>query len=225
LTSEPSTATPNTAPSSQLVFVAEAAIPECSAGTTVSTDEVTETTARPKPRPATARPTASGPKLGCAGRKLGQQHAAGRDDTPDRQRRARAAVCDPAAREPRAADQRRRHRPELARRAVARVADDLLEVEPGEEEDREDPKIERERNRASALKVGIRKNPGSTIGARVRSSVPMKTAADDGDREEPKDPGCPVAVALSEDDREHRRAERDRSEQDPGPVEPAGLRV
>ena len=48
-TSEPRIATPVTAPISRLVLVAEAAMPDRSAGTAVSTDEVTGTTVVPMP--------------------------------------------------------------------------------------------------------------------------------------------------------------------------------
>ncbi len=48
----PTIATPKTAPSSRLVFVAEAAIPECSRGIELNTVVVTGTSAMPKPMPA-----------------------------------------------------------------------------------------------------------------------------------------------------------------------------
>src|SRR6516164_10679144 len=60
LTTAPRMAMPVTAPNSRLVFVAEAAIPDRSAGTAPSTDEVTGTTQMPMPAPATASAAASG---------------------------------------------------------------------------------------------------------------------------------------------------------------------
>jgi hypothetical protein len=53
-------AMPVTAPNSRLVFVADAAIPDRSAGTTASTDEVTGTTQAPMPAPASPSAAASG---------------------------------------------------------------------------------------------------------------------------------------------------------------------
>src|ERR1700730_512163 len=50
----PRIATPNTAPGSRLVLVAEAARPECSGGIASSTALVTGTSAIPKPAPAIA---------------------------------------------------------------------------------------------------------------------------------------------------------------------------
>ena len=49
----PRMATPATAPSSRLVLLVEAAMPECSAGTLVRADDVTGTMTIPKPMPAT----------------------------------------------------------------------------------------------------------------------------------------------------------------------------
>src|SRR5580698_10078432 len=51
LTTDPKTETPATAPSSRLVLVIDAAMPECSGGTADNADEVTGTRARPNPRP------------------------------------------------------------------------------------------------------------------------------------------------------------------------------
>ncbi len=65
-TSAPSAVTPTTAPIWRLVFVAEAAMPECAAGTWPSTAAVSGTTAMPKPTPATASTTASTLNDGCA---------------------------------------------------------------------------------------------------------------------------------------------------------------
>src|SRR5215469_16118823 len=56
----PSIATPMTAPTSRLVFVADAAMPERSGGTTASTDEVMGTTQEPMPMPVRASADASG---------------------------------------------------------------------------------------------------------------------------------------------------------------------
>ena len=61
ITSEPSTATPVTAPISRLVLAAEAAMPERSGGTAASTEEVIGTTVVPMPIPASASATISGP--------------------------------------------------------------------------------------------------------------------------------------------------------------------
>ena len=60
-TSEPSTATPVTAPISRLVLLADAAMPERSAGTADSTEEVIGTTVVPMPMPASASASVSGP--------------------------------------------------------------------------------------------------------------------------------------------------------------------
>ena len=60
-TSEPSTATPVTAPISRLVLVADAAMPERSAGTAASTAEVMGTTVVPMPIPASPNATTSSP--------------------------------------------------------------------------------------------------------------------------------------------------------------------
>ncbi len=59
LTSEPSTATPTTEPSSRLVVVADAAIPECAGGITARATDVIGTTAMPNPKPARVSATAS----------------------------------------------------------------------------------------------------------------------------------------------------------------------
>src|ERR1700735_195389 len=66
LTIEPRMATPATAPSSRLVLVADAAMPECSPGTEDRADEVTGTMAMPNPIPAMAsvQPTADKPACG-----------------------------------------------------------------------------------------------------------------------------------------------------------------
>ena len=58
-TSEPSTATPVTAPISRLVLLADAAMPERSGGTADSTEEVIGTTVVPMPMPASASATVS----------------------------------------------------------------------------------------------------------------------------------------------------------------------
>src|SRR6266700_1566182 len=60
ITMAPSTATPITAPTSRLVFVVDAAMPDRSGGTTASTDEVIGTTHAPMPIPVSARAAASG---------------------------------------------------------------------------------------------------------------------------------------------------------------------
>src|SRR5215470_2402783 len=60
ITMAPRIATPATAPTSRLVFVAEAAMPERSGGTTASTDEVIGTTQAPMPIPVSASAAASG---------------------------------------------------------------------------------------------------------------------------------------------------------------------
>ena len=60
LTTAPRMAMPVTAPNSRLVFVADAAMPDRSAGTAPSTDEVTGTTQVPMPAPATPSAAASG---------------------------------------------------------------------------------------------------------------------------------------------------------------------
>src|SRR5215467_8068318 len=60
ITMAPRIATPATAPTSRLAFVAAAAMPERSGGTTASTDEVIGTTQEPIPMPVTARAAASG---------------------------------------------------------------------------------------------------------------------------------------------------------------------
>ena len=59
--SEPRIATPVTAPISRLVLVADAAMPERSAGTAESTEEVIGTTVVPMPIPASASAMISGP--------------------------------------------------------------------------------------------------------------------------------------------------------------------
>src|SRR2546429_4611086 len=64
LTTAPRTAIPVTAPNSRLVFVADAAIPDRSAGTAPSTDEVTGTTQVPIPTPVSPRAAASGREAG-----------------------------------------------------------------------------------------------------------------------------------------------------------------
>ena len=61
-TTDPRTATPATAPSSRLVFVIDAAMPECSAGTIERAADVTGTIAIPIPAPATSSVPASGQK-------------------------------------------------------------------------------------------------------------------------------------------------------------------
>src|ERR1017187_10947617 len=60
LTSAPRTATPITAPTSRLVLVADAAMPDRSGGTAPSTDDVTGTTQVPIPIPVSARAAATG---------------------------------------------------------------------------------------------------------------------------------------------------------------------
>src|SRR5215472_3195772 len=65
ITMAPRIATPATAPTSRLVFVAAAAMPERSGGTTASTDEVIGTTQDPMPIPVTASAAASGTYGGC----------------------------------------------------------------------------------------------------------------------------------------------------------------
>src|SRR2546429_7893657 len=60
LTTAPRMAMPVTAPNSRLVLVADAAMPDRSAGTAASTDEVTGTTQGPMPAPTTASAAASG---------------------------------------------------------------------------------------------------------------------------------------------------------------------
>ena len=62
LTMEPRMATPNTAPISRLVLVAEAAMPDRSGGTTVSGTDVTGTSNMPMPMPASGRTQPSVPK-------------------------------------------------------------------------------------------------------------------------------------------------------------------
>src|SRR2546427_10195573 len=64
LTTAPRMAMPVTAPNSRLVFVADAAMPDRSAGTAPSTDEVTGTTQVPMPRPANPSAAASGREAG-----------------------------------------------------------------------------------------------------------------------------------------------------------------
>src|SRR5262249_61858413 len=64
LTTAPRMAMPVTAPNSRLVFVADAAIPDRSAGTAVSTDEGTGTTQVPMPTPAKPSAAASGREAG-----------------------------------------------------------------------------------------------------------------------------------------------------------------
>src|SRR5580698_7568983 len=64
-TSAPSTATPVIAPTSRLVLVVEAAIPERSGGTADSAEEVAGTTVLPTPMPATDSAAASGRYPGC----------------------------------------------------------------------------------------------------------------------------------------------------------------
>jgi hypothetical protein len=61
LTSEPSTATPVAAPTTRLVFAAEAAMPDRSAGTADMTAEVIGTTVVPIPMPARPSVAMSGP--------------------------------------------------------------------------------------------------------------------------------------------------------------------
>src|SRR5215472_2692105 len=60
ITMAPRIATPMTAPTSRLVFVVDAAMPERSGGTTASTDEVMGTTQEPMPIPVSASADASG---------------------------------------------------------------------------------------------------------------------------------------------------------------------
>src|SRR5438477_441105 len=88
LTTAPRMAMPVTAPNSRLVFVADAAIPDRSAGTAPSTDEVTGTTPVPVPRPA--HPSAAGRGVaGClagddaedqGGERTGAEHGASQID-------------------------------------------------------------------------------------------------------------------------------------------------
>src|SRR5690349_19497830 len=73
-TSEPSTATPVTAPISRLVLLADAAMPDRSAGTADSTEEVIGTTVVPMPMPATASATVSSAKSGFGDRTLSVQN-------------------------------------------------------------------------------------------------------------------------------------------------------
>ena len=65
-TIDPSTATPATAPSSRLVLVADAAMPECWAGRAERAVEVTGTIAIPNPAPAigSVQPRVDRPELG-----------------------------------------------------------------------------------------------------------------------------------------------------------------
>ena len=60
LTRAPSTATPVTAPTSRLVLVAEAAMPDRSGGTADSAADVIGTTVAPIPIPVSARETSNG---------------------------------------------------------------------------------------------------------------------------------------------------------------------
>src|SRR5262249_34309892 len=60
MTMAPSIATPITAPTSRLVFVVDAAMPERRGGTTASTDDLIGTTQGPMPIPVSARAAASG---------------------------------------------------------------------------------------------------------------------------------------------------------------------
>src|SRR6185437_10706343 len=60
ITMAPRIATPITAPTSRLVLVVDAAMPERSGGTTASTDEVIGTTHAPMPMPVSASAAASG---------------------------------------------------------------------------------------------------------------------------------------------------------------------
>ena len=60
LTRAPSTATPVTAPTSRLVLVAEAAMPDRSGGTADSAEDVMGTTVAPIPIPVRASATSSG---------------------------------------------------------------------------------------------------------------------------------------------------------------------
>src|SRR5260370_11908075 len=64
LQTAPRMAMPVTAPNSRLVFVADAASPDRSAGTAPSTDEVTGTTQVPMPTPANPSAAASGREAG-----------------------------------------------------------------------------------------------------------------------------------------------------------------
>src|SRR5260370_5146705 len=64
LTTAPRMAMPVTAPNSRLVFVADAAIPDRSAGTAPSTEEVTGTAQVPMPTPANPTAAASGREAG-----------------------------------------------------------------------------------------------------------------------------------------------------------------
>ena len=80
-------ATPNTAPISLLVLVAEAAIPERSGGTTVRGTEVTGTSSMPMPipamreHPAERRELDSGPENGA-----GEEHPATGQQAAERHR-------------------------------------------------------------------------------------------------------------------------------------------
>ena len=60
MTRAPSTATPVTAPTSRLVLVNEAAMPERSGGTADSAEDVMGTTVAPIPIPVSARAASSG---------------------------------------------------------------------------------------------------------------------------------------------------------------------
>src|SRR5262245_10575720 len=65
ITMAPRIATPITAPTSRLVFVVDAAMPDRSGGTTASTDEVIGTTQAPMPIPVSASAAVSGTYGGC----------------------------------------------------------------------------------------------------------------------------------------------------------------
>ncbi len=65
ITMAPRIATPITAPTSRLVFVVDAAMPERSAGITASTEDVIGTTQAPMPMPVSASAAASGRYGGC----------------------------------------------------------------------------------------------------------------------------------------------------------------
>ena len=100
LTSEPRTATPITEPSSRLVVVADAAMPERSGGTTARATEVTGTTAMPNP---TSGQGERQDELGEIDVPLqrggGEQQTKAGGQAADRHGLARADARDPAARQ------------------------------------------------------------------------------------------------------------------------------
>ena len=228
LSSEPSTATPTTEPSSRLVVVAPAAMPECSAGTTASATEVTGTTATPKPRPARASAGASVAKLDVAAqRHVGSQHADAGGEAADHGRQARPGARHPASGQRRGGDHGGRHGHEQGGRAVGGVADHDLQVERREEEDREDAEVGGEGDRQGAGERRVAQvGGGRRSGPALRCSTTTNRHGRHGAHHEQRDDrGVAVAGGLAVDDGEDRGAERDRAEDEAGDVDAARLRV